>query len=143
VVCPRRASRTASARRASRRLGLCSTLPRAASARRASRPQAIGIAIQNKAARTTVVDSLAGKFEGPPKTKSVVSMLSGLGLDAAEQTVVVYDAVDETFEKAASNLPNCELRLQDEITVSDMLWANQVLFTQPAFDWVNDKYGEK
>ena len=102
---------------------------------------AIGIAIQNKAARATVVDSLAGKFVGAPKTKSVTSMLSGLGLDADEKTVLVYDTEDDVLEKSAANLPNCELRLQDEITVSDMLWANQVLFTKPAFDWVNERYG--
>ena len=103
---------------------------------------AIGIAIQNKAARATVVDSLAGKFVGAPKTKSVTSMLSGLGLDADEKTVLVYDTEDDVLEKSAANLPNCELRLQDEITVSDMLWADQVLMTQPAFDWVNERYGE-
>ncbi|KAK7247931.1 ribosomal protein L14 [Aureococcus anophagefferens] len=97
---------------------------------------AIGIAIQNKAARATVVDSLAGKFVGAPKTKSVTSMLSGLGLGADEKAVLVYDTEDDVLEKSAANLPNCELRLQDEITVSDMLWANQVLFTKPAFDWV-------
>ena len=102
---------------------------------------AIGIAIQNKASRVTVVDSIAGKFS-EPKTKNVVSMLSGLGLDADAKTVLVYDQEDATFEKSASNLPNCELRLQDEITVSDMLWADQVLMTQPAFDWVNERYGE-
>jgi large subunit ribosomal protein L4 len=102
---------------------------------------AIGIAIQNKASRVTVVDSIAGKFS-EPKTKNVVSMLSGLGLDADAKTVLVYDTEDATFEKSASNLPNCELRLQDEITVSDMLWADQVLMTQPAFDWVNERYGE-
>jgi len=102
---------------------------------------AIGIAIQNKAARTTVVDSIAGKFS-EPKTSAVVSMLSGLGLDADAKTVLIYDAEDATFEKSASNLPNCELRLQDEITVTDMLWADQVLMTQPAFDWVNTRYGE-
>jgi len=103
---------------------------------------AIGIAIQNKAARTTVVDSIAGKFT-EPKTKAVVSMLSGLGLDADAKTVLVYDTEDATFEKSAANLPNCELRLQDEITVSDMLWADQVLMTKPAFNWVNERYGEK
>ena len=102
---------------------------------------AIGIAIQNKASRVTVVDSIAGKFS-EPKTKNVVSMLSGLGLDADAKTVLVYDTEDATFEKSAANLPNCELRLQDEITVSDMLWADQVLMTQPAFDWVNERYGE-
>merc|ERR1712094_99221 len=101
---------------------------------------AIGI-IQNKASRVTVVDSIAGKFS-EPKTKNVVSMLSGLGLDADAKTVLVYDQEDATFEKSAANLPNCELRLQDEITVSDMLWADQVLMTQPAFDWVNERYGE-
>ena len=56
--------------------------------------------------------------------------------------MLVYDTEDATFEKSAANLPNCELRLQDEITVSDMLWADQVLMTQPAFDWVNERYGE-
>ena len=55
--------------------------------------------------------------------------------------VDVYDTEDDVLEKSAANLPNCELRLQDEITVSDMLWANQVLFTKPAFDWVNERYG--
>merc|ERR1712176_1427453 len=95
---------------------------------------AIGIAIQNKASRVTVVDSIAGKFS-EPKTKNVVSMLSGLGLDADAKTVLVYDTEDATFEKSAANL-------QDEITVSDMLWADQVLMTQPAFDWVNERYGE-
>merc|ERR1719311_2015021 len=78
---------------------------------------AIGIAIQNKASRVTVVDSIAGKFTEP-------------------------NTENATFEKSASNLPNCELRLQDEITVSDMLWADQVLMTQLAFDWVNERYGE-
>jgi len=102
---------------------------------------AIGIAIANKAPRATVVDSIAGKFAGPPKTKNVVAFLEGLGLDANDQTVLVYDAEDPVFEQSAANLPKLELRLQDEITVSDMLWANQVLFTKPAFDWVNDRYG--
>ncbi|KAH8065245.1 hypothetical protein JL720_12849 [Aureococcus anophagefferens] len=45
-------------------------------------------------------------------------MLSGLGLDADEKTVLVYDTEDDVLEKSAANLPNCELRLQDEITVS-------------------------
>ena len=104
---------------------------------------AIGIAIQNKAARATVVDSISGKFVGAPKTKSVTSMLSGLGLDADDKTVLVYDTEDDVLEKSAANLPNCELRLQDEITVSDMLWANQVLFTKPAYEWVQERYGAK
>merc|ERR1711924_343910 len=52
------------------------------------------IAIQNKASRVTVVDSIAGKFS-EPKTKNVVSMLSGLGLDADAKTVLVYDQEDE------------------------------------------------
>lgn len=102
---------------------------------------AIGISIANKAKRATVVDSITGKFLGTPKTATVVSMLETLGLDADEKTVLVYDVEDAVFEKSAANLPNLEIRLNDEITVSDMLWANQVLFTKPAFDWVNERYG--
>jgi len=102
---------------------------------------AIGISIANKAKRATVVDSITGKFLGTPKTATVVSMLETLGLDASEKTVLVYDVEDAVFEKSAANLPNLEIRLNDEITVSDMLWANQVLFTKPAFDWVNERYG--
>ena len=68
-------------------------------------------------------------------------MLSGLGLDADAKTVLVYDTEDATFEKSAANLPNCELRLQDEITVSPRR-VFVSLMTQPAFDWVNERYGE-
>ena len=51
-------------------------------------------------------------------------MLSGLGLDADAKTVLVYDQEDATFEKSAANLPNCDLRLQDEITSAGM-WTGR------------------
>jgi len=101
---------------------------------------AIGIAIQNKAKRLTVVDGLVGKLDSP-KTKSVTELLANLGLDAADKTVVVVDGHCANLEKSTNNMPYLQLRLQDEITVTDMLWANQVVMSKPAFDWVSERYG--
>lgn len=100
---------------------------------------AIGIAIQNKARQAVVVDSICGKIQ-EPKTKSVVELLKKLDMDVDANTVMVVDEYDKVLDKSQSNLPKLELRLQDEITVSDMLWANQVIFTKPAFDWVKNNY---
>lgn len=101
---------------------------------------AIGIAIQNRAPNTVVVDEICGKFSAPPKTKKVVEFLQRLDLKPDANTIMVVDSYDEILDKSQSNLPRLELRLQDEITVSDMLWAKQVVFSRPAFDWVKDFY---
>ncbi|KAJ8598920.1 hypothetical protein CTAYLR_009843 [Chrysophaeum taylorii] len=103
---------------------------------------AIGIAIQNKAPQTIVVDELCGKLQSPPKTKSVVKLMADLDLDATKNTIMIVDDYDPVLDKSQSNIPHLEMRLQDQITVSDMLWANQVVFSKPAFDWVKAKYGK-
>lgn len=100
---------------------------------------AIGIAIQNKAPQTVVVDSICGKIK-EPKTKSVVELLNKLELSQKENIVMVVEEYDEILDKSQSNLPKLELRLQDEISVSDMLWANHVVFSKPAFDFVKEQY---
>jgi len=104
---------------------------------------AISIAIQNKAIANdaVVVDSLVGKLSAPPKTKAVVDLLTKLDLDPSLNTILVIDEYDELLDKSQNNLPKLELRLQDEISVSDMLWAKNVVFSKPAFDWVNSHYG--
>lgn len=100
---------------------------------------AIGISIQNKAAKITVVDKLLGQIEAP-KTKAVTGLLTNLGLDADSKTVMVIDEHDENMEKSTNNMPYVQLRLKDEISVTDMLWADQVVMSQPAFDYVNEFY---
>ncbi|KAH8053376.1 hypothetical protein JL722_9604 [Aureococcus anophagefferens] len=82
---------------------------------------AIGIAIQNKAARATVVDSLAGKFVGAPKTKSVTSMLSGLASTPTKTVLVdTEDDVRVGGEPAQLRAPPPG---RDAVPT---LWANQV-----------------
>ena len=100
---------------------------------------AIGIAIQNKAARVTVVDNIVGKIEAP-KTKAVRAFLESHKLDADDKTVMIIDQHDKILEKSSDNMPYFQLRLQNEITVTDMLWANQIVMSKGAFEWVKSRY---
>ncbi|KAJ1457882.1 ribosomal protein L4 domain-containing protein [Pelagophyceae sp. CCMP2097] len=100
---------------------------------------AVGISIQNKAARITVVDALCGKMVAP-KTKDVCAFLKSLALDAETKTVLVVDEHDAVLEMSTNNMPYLQLRLKHEITVTDMLWAQQVVMTKPAFEYVKGRY---
>jgi len=102
---------------------------------------AVSIAIQNKAPQTVVVDELCGKLQFPPKTKAVVKLLDTLNLPVGENIILVVDQYDKILDKSQANVPKLQLKLYHDLTVSDLLWANHLVFSKPAFDAVQAKLG--
>lgn len=101
---------------------------------------AVSIAIQNKANRVCVVDGLVGKMEFPPKTKIFKEYMKKLDIDPSDNCIMVVDEYDEILDKSSRNIPKFEMRLQHKISVADMLWANNIIFSKPAFDYVSEKF---
>ncbi|MFP6662646.1 MAG: 50S ribosomal protein L4 [Deltaproteobacteria bacterium] len=75
----------------------------------------------------TIVDSLELP-EG--KTKSVVAMLKGLGLEGS--TLIVSGAANEGLERATRNLPRVKTLRQEGVNVYDVLRHENLVLTQDA-----------
>ena len=75
-----------------------------------------------------------------PKTKTVVNMLSALGLQ--DQTVLMVTA-EKTVPvwKSASNLADVKLQLSGYINVRDLLSHEKVLLTQDAVEYIETWLG--
>lgn len=82
----------------------------------------------------TIVDSLELP-EG--KTKSVVAMLKGLGLEGS--TLIVSGAANEGLERATRNLPRVKALRQEGVNVYDVLRHENLVLTQDAVAALADR----
>ncbi len=75
-----------------------------------------------------VVDALALP---EPKTKAMVALLRGLGVNG-EPTLVVVAAVTEPLERASRNIPWLTLARPNQVTVEKVLRNHRVVFEREA-----------
>jgi large subunit ribosomal protein L4 len=71
-----------------------------------------------------VVDELSWSA---PKTAQAAGLLREIGADG--KTLIVLSAADQVAEKAFRNLPSIMISRPDHLTAYDVLWANQLVFT--------------
>ncbi len=102
------------------------------------RRQALRIALSDKVREESLV--VVDKIDLENfKTKGVVEILKNLGLEG--KIMVVFDAIDETFDIASKNLPNVITFTSDHISVYDVMNSAKVLATEAAVKKIEEVLG--
>jgi large subunit ribosomal protein L4 len=87
---------------------------------------ASALSLKAREAKVAVVDDLS---MSAPKSKSVVAMLSGMGL-ANDKTLLVVGAHDENVWKSCRNLARLSTALAHQVNTYGLLDCETVVFTQ-------------
>jgi large subunit ribosomal protein L4 len=81
----------------------------------------------------TVIDSIECDR---PRTKTIVRMLEDLALDDRRVLLMLTEdeMADENIVLSCRNVPNLHLRQSPHLNARDVLWAEEIAFTQAALD---------
>ena len=74
-----------------------------------------------------------------PKTKRVIEVLGGLGLEGS--VLVVLPEVDPLVLRAARNIPNVKVVAEGGLTPYDVLGHRHLVLTQPAVERLAARLG--
>lgn len=100
---------------------------------------ALATAIQSAAPDMMVVENLAETCTDR-KTKSVVALLEGLGLDSDKKTLLVLKEPYEHILVAGRNLPNLFINTADAMKVFDVLNAHKIVVEESALEFLVATY---
>lgn len=79
-----------------------------------------------------------------PRTKSIVQTLDAL--KTPQERVLLMLSADEianqNLVRSCRNVPSLHLRQSPHLNARDVLWARQILFTEPALAALNQLAGE-
>ena len=100
---------------------------------------AVGLAIQNKAGISIVVDDLEAALP-EPKTKAMAALLATLGAPKELHTLLVLDVHDELFYRAGRNIPTLKVLLKDQLNVYDCLRSQRIIYARGAFEFIKAKF---
>lgn len=103
------------------------------------RRKALFCALSAKAKENSVV--VLEKYEGEPKTKTLVTLLSKLPIK--RDTLIVIPAKEKNFELAARNLSNAKVTLAGYVNIQDLQKYDTVLFTKQALDKLEETFLKK
>ena len=85
-----------------------------------------------------IIESLS--FE-KPSTKACLALCDTLGLSGT--TLFISDSVDDNFVLSARNIPYVEATLANTLNTYDVLKYDHIVFTQAAFELVEQRLGAK
>lgn len=74
-----------------------------------------------------------------PKTKSIVALLKGLGIEG--RCLIVVDADNGNVWKSSRNIPQVTVRRAADVNAYDLLHPDRLVFTQAAFKRVFEALG--
>ncbi len=97
------------------------------------RKQALYAALSERlnAGDIVVVDSIA---VDAPKTKSVIEVLSGLGLNGVVSILMVVDKADKNLLLSARNIPGLTVRSAGELNAYDVMAPRKMVVTKAAVE---------
>ncbi len=72
-----------------------------------------------------------------PKTRLLSAKLTGLGVGSA--LILVGEAVDTSFARAAANIPHIDVLPQQGINVYDILRRDWLILTKPALSYIEER----
>jgi len=78
-----------------------------------------------------------------PKTKQAAALLAGLGLDGAQNVLIVIDREDPVLERAVRNLPWAMVLRAEGLNTYDVLRHKRLLLTRAALDAVQARLATK
>ncbi len=88
----------------------------------------------SQAARQGGVTVIEGIELDQPRTKTIVAMLEALRIDADRVLLMLSpdEMADANILRSCRNLPNLYLRQSPHLNARDVLWADELVFTQAA-----------
>ncbi len=101
---------------------------------------ALRTALQSRVADVALVESFAEQLP-QPKTKELVQALIRWGVDPNSKVLLIVEARTENIWLSARNLPKLKLIAADQLNVYDLLWADRLVLTVPAWEKIQAVYG--
>ena len=101
---------------------------------------ALASVLSDKANNNAIKVVQDGNFISP-KTKDFVKALADLKL-ADKKVLFVIDGCDENFARACTNIQNLTVVFVTNVSVYDVLNADQLVFTKGALDILDEKFGD-
>ncbi|MFQ3679051.1 MAG: 50S ribosomal protein L4 [Pseudanabaenaceae cyanobacterium] len=101
---------------------------------------ALRTALQSRVADILLVEPFAERLP-QPKTKELVQALTRWGVDPNAKVLLIVEARTETIWLSARNLPKLKLMAADQLNVYDLLWADRLVLTVPAWEKIQAVYG--
>ncbi len=88
----------------------------------------------SEAARRGGITVIEGVEMDQPRTKTIVAMLDALRIDADRVLLMLSpdEMADANILKSCRNVPNLHLRQSPHLNTRDVLWADEIIFTQAA-----------
>jgi large subunit ribosomal protein L4 len=101
---------------------------------------ALATALHSAASDIVVVDSLSDFQE--PKTKALVSMLAGVGVDVmSRKALLITKDANPAVQLAARNVAKLSLNQASAIRVFDVLNSDKIVIERAALEQINELYG--
>lgn len=75
------------------------------------------------------------------KTKSLLSVLSKLGLDSEKKTLLIVKSAYEHIMMAGRNIEKLEINTADKISIFDVLNADKIVIEKDALAHVQEFFG--
>lgn len=108
---------------------------------RKERRLALRTALQSRAGDLIVVQDFADKLPRP-KTKEMVTALTGWGIAPGSKVLLILGERDETVYLSARNIENLRLISAANLNIFDLLAADQIVATTSAIAKIQEVYGE-
>ncbi|NTW30121.1 MAG: 50S ribosomal protein L4 [Candidatus Moranbacteria bacterium] len=111
-------------------------------ANRKMRQKALRIALSEKlrADRVRFVEGFS--FEDR-KTKSFLTLLSGLGIDMGKRTLIGFDRQERETERMSRNIDRVENVLSENMSVYDLLQSEYLVITKQSVSMFSERFSEK
>ncbi|MEW5304639.1 MAG: hypothetical protein WDW36_007236 [Sanguina aurantia] len=101
---------------------------------------AMATAFQSAAADLMVVESLAEEVMDK-KTKSLLTVLSKLGLNSEKKTLLILKSPHEQIMMAGGNIEKLKINVADKISIFDVLNADKIVIERDALAHVQEFFG--
>jgi len=101
---------------------------------------ALATALQSASSDILVVESLAGQVQDK-KTKSLLALLSKVGIDHGRKTLLIIKEANDMLQLAGRNVEKLAINTADKISVFDVLNADKIIIEHAALEHINSFYG--
>ena len=106
---------------------------------RKERRLALRTALISKASTIKTVEDFGSSID-TPKTKEITEGLSRLGVDQSKKVLVILDNPDLNIKKSIQNIANVRLMPAEQLNVSDILNANEIVIGTSAITKIQEVY---